>query len=75
MGRYWVDSVINFGGYVEADSKDEAEQKGYYYDNLEYVSVDSVEVGDNELECDGCGVDMEEEECECETDDDEGEDG
>ena len=44
MGMYFVESVVNFGGYVEADSKEEAEEKGYYYDNLEYISVDSVEV-------------------------------
>jgi hypothetical protein len=44
MGMYFVESVVNFEGYVEADSKGEAEEKGYYYDNLEYVSVDSVEV-------------------------------
>jgi hypothetical protein len=49
MGMYFVESVINFGGYVEADSKAEAEEKGYYYDNLEYVSVDSVEVTEDGL--------------------------
>jgi hypothetical protein len=66
MGRYYVESVINFAGWIEADSKEEAEEKGYYYDNLEYECVDSVTVGENELECSECGNDLDTEECECE---------
>jgi len=66
MGRYYVESVVNFAGWIDADSEAEAEEIGYYYDKLEYVSVDSVEVGENEMECDGCGEDLETGECECE---------
>ena len=66
MGRYYVTSTIEFAGFIEADSKEEAEEKGYYYDNLEYVCVDEVVVGDNEMECDGCLVDLDIDECECE---------
>jgi hypothetical protein len=47
MTRYFVESVVNFSGYIEADSKEEAEEQGYYYENLTYDSVESV---DAELE-------------------------
>lgn len=50
MGRYYVESVVNFGGWVEAEDKAEAEEKGYYYDNLVYESVESVDVVEEEEE-------------------------
>ena len=66
MGRYYVESLVRFSGWIDADTEAEAEEKGYYYDNLEYESVYEVEVGDNELECPECGEDMETGDCECE---------
>lgn len=44
MGMYFVESVVNFEGWIEADSEEEALAKGYYYDNLEYSSVESVDI-------------------------------
>ena len=46
MGRYYVETVVNFAGWIEADDKAEAEEKGYYYDSLVYESVESVEITD-----------------------------
>ncbi len=52
MATYYVESTIKFSGYVEADSAKEAEEIGWYYDNLEYECVDdiSVELQDDELD-------------------------
>jgi hypothetical protein len=50
MGRYYVESVVNFAGWVEADSRSDAMEKGYYYDNLVYESVESVDVVEEEEE-------------------------
>lgn len=47
MGLWYVKNVVEFYGEVEADSREEAEEKGYYYDNLQYGGVYSVDV--NEL--------------------------
>lgn len=44
MGTYWVKSMVEFCGEVEADSKEEAEDKGWFYDNLEYAGVYSLDV-------------------------------
>lgn len=43
MATYFVETVVNFCGYIEADSREEAENLGYYYDNLSYDSVESVD--------------------------------
>ena len=44
MAQYYVETLIKFVGTVEADSQAEAEEIGYYYDNLEYESVNEVSV-------------------------------
>jgi hypothetical protein len=44
MGVYYVKSMVEFCGEVEADSQQEAEDKGWYYDNLEYAGVYSLDV-------------------------------
>lgn len=48
MAQYYVENLVKFSGMIEADSQSEAEELGYYYDNLEYESV--VEVGVEEIE-------------------------
>jgi hypothetical protein len=50
MAQYYVESLVRFTGTIEADSQAEAEEIGYYYDNLEYDSV--VEVDVEEIEDD-----------------------
>jgi hypothetical protein len=44
MAQFYVENLVRFVGTVEADSQAEAENIGYYYDNLEYDSVVEVEV-------------------------------
>ena len=44
MGLWYVKNVVEFYGEVEADSKEEAEEKGYYYEDLHYGGVWSVDV-------------------------------
>lgn len=44
MGLWYVKNIVEFYGEVEADSKEEAEEKGWYYDDLHYGGVYSVEV-------------------------------
>lgn len=44
MGLWYVKNVVEFYGEVEADSREEAEEKGYYYDDLQYGGVYSVDV-------------------------------
>lgn len=43
MAQYYVESVVRFSGMVEADSQSEAEHLGYYMENLNYESVESVD--------------------------------
>lgn len=44
MAQFYVESLVKFVGTVEADSQEQAEEIGYYYDNLEYDGVYEVEV-------------------------------
>lgn len=44
MNQYYVETLVVFSGTVEADSKEEAEELGYYMENLQYESVYSVDV-------------------------------
>jgi len=69
--RYIIKTQINF--YYESDNNEfataeEADDFGYYYDNLEYDSVESTEVEEIET-CDECEEDLDN--CRC---DDEEED-
>ena len=43
MNQYYVESLVKFSGTIEAESQEEAEQLGYYMDNLQYDSVESVD--------------------------------
>lgn len=43
MAQYYVESVVRFCGMIEADSQEEAEELGYYMENLNYDSVESVD--------------------------------
>ena len=43
MNQYYVESLVKFSGTIEANSQEEAEQLGYYMENLQYDSVDSVD--------------------------------
>lgn len=33
MPKYFVTTVVEFTGYIDAETKDEAEERGYYYDD------------------------------------------
>ena len=45
MGKYYVQTIVTFGGEVEADSEEEAEQKGWEWeDELLYEGVYSIQV-------------------------------
>lgn len=48
MAQYYVENLVKFSGMIEADSESEAEELGYYYDNLEYDSVYEVTVEEQE---------------------------
>ena len=48
MAQYYVENLVKFSGMIEADSQSEAEELGYYYDNLEYDSVYEVTVEEQE---------------------------
>ncbi len=50
MATYYVKTTVTFTGYVEADSEAEAEEIGWYYDNLNYDGVYDVEVEEQESE-------------------------
>ena len=43
MNQYYVETIVKFSGTIEAESQEEAEQLGYYMDNLQYDSVESVD--------------------------------
>lgn len=46
MGQYYVEVRVDFSGYLEADSEEEAEQKAFsaWGEELGYDGVYSVEV-------------------------------
>lgn len=69
MATYYVESLVKFSGYIEADSQEEAEEKGWYYDELEYESVYEIKC---ELDtCNGCLEATDE--CVCDEESEEGE--
>lgn len=43
MNQYYVETTVKFSGTIEANSQEEAEQLGYYMDNLQYDSVEAVD--------------------------------
>jgi hypothetical protein len=43
VNQYYVETIVKFSGTIEAESQEEAEQLGYYMDNLQYDSVESVD--------------------------------
>ena len=43
MNQYYVESLVKFSGTIEANSQEEAEQLGYYMENLQYDSVEDVD--------------------------------
>ena len=56
MNQYYVETIIRFSGTIEAETLAEAEELGYYMENLQYDSVESVdaelvyEAGDDDEE-------------------------
>jgi hypothetical protein len=48
MPKFYVKTVVEFCGEIEADTKAEAEEIGYYYDNLSYDGVYSVKAEEME---------------------------
>lgn len=59
MNQYYVETLIRFSGTVEAETLAEAEELGYYMENLQY---DSVEIVDAELVYEAGDEDEDEEE-------------
>jgi hypothetical protein len=53
VATFEVTTLVRFSGQIEADSQAEAEELGYYYDNLNYDSVYEVEVEEVEV-CEEC---------------------
>jgi hypothetical protein len=43
VNQYYVETIIRFSGTIEAETLAEAEELGYYMENLQYDSVDSVD--------------------------------
>lgn len=43
MNQYYVETLIRFSGTIEAETLAEAEELGYYMENLQYDSVESVD--------------------------------
>lgn len=51
MAKYYVQTLVTFGGEVEADSQEEAEQKGWEWeDELLYEGVYEIQVEEMEEE-------------------------
>jgi hypothetical protein len=51
MGKYYVQTVVTFGGEVEADSYEEAEALGWQWeDELLYEGVMEIQVEEQEEE-------------------------
>lgn len=49
MAKYYVQTLVTFGGEVEADSQEEAEQKGWEWeDELLYEGVYEIQVEEME---------------------------
>ena len=47
MPRFEVTTLVEYCGEVEADSREEAEQMGWSWeDNLNYFAVESIEVAE-----------------------------
>jgi hypothetical protein len=45
MGKYYVQTIVTFGGEVEADSEEEAEALGWQWeDELLYEGVQEIQV-------------------------------
>jgi hypothetical protein len=44
MKEFYVETLVRFTGTIEAETEAEAEELGYYMDNLNYESVESVEI-------------------------------
>lgn len=42
MNQYYVETLVRFSGTVEAETLAEAEELGYYMENLQYDSVETV---------------------------------
>jgi len=42
VNQYYVETLIRFSGTIEAETLAEAEELGYYMENLQYDSVESV---------------------------------
>jgi hypothetical protein len=44
LKEFYVETLVRFSGTIQADSEAEAEQLGYYMDNLNYDSVESIDI-------------------------------
>ena len=54
MPKYYVRTVVEFDGYIEAETQEEAEERGYYYDDevtySQVLSCDAEEEGEEDDE-------------------------
>lgn len=44
MKEFYVETLVRFTGTIQAETEAEAEELGYYMENLNYESVESVEI-------------------------------
>ena len=44
MKEFYVETLVRFTGTIQAETEAEAEELGYYMDNLNYESVESVDI-------------------------------
>ena len=44
MKEFYVETLVRFTGTIQAETEAEAEQLGYYMENLNYDSVESTDV-------------------------------
>jgi len=77
MNRYYIKMSVNFEGEIDADSKEEAEQKAYsgWGENSDalvpYEGVNSIHADDLGELCEECDQVLDE--CDCERDEEEDE--
>lgn len=44
MKEFYVETLVRFSGTIQAETEAEAEELGYYMHNLNYESVESIDI-------------------------------
>jgi hypothetical protein len=44
LKEFYVETLVRFSGTIQADTEAEAEELGYYMENLNYESVESIDI-------------------------------